>query len=43
MIPGRVLITFGAGERLAGGGFLVGGKCLLVLFVVAGGLPGAER
>jgi len=31
------------GGRLCGGGFTIGGKCLIVLFVVVGGLPGAER
>ncbi len=35
------------GRRLVGGGFTIGGKCLLVflvlLVIAAGGLPGAQR
>ena len=34
------------GGRLVGGGFTIGGKCLIflvLLVVAAGGLPGAER
>jgi hypothetical protein len=31
------------GGRLCGGGFTIGGKCLVSGFVTFGGLPGAER